>query len=96
MIRGPVCASDGVQDLSECHLRKQACLADINVTTAKRGRCGKCMITWPSLRVEIPVSNGYVCDIAPSEGIREVFDLTPQNCSFVSLACQLQYCRYTQ
>ena len=44
LTRRPVCASDGVQDLSECHLRQQACLADINVTIAKQGRCGKCTI----------------------------------------------------
>ena len=44
LMRRPVCASDGVQDLSECHLRQQACLAEINVGIAKRGRCGKCMI----------------------------------------------------
>ncbi|KAK2561274.1 Collagen alpha-6(VI) chain [Acropora cervicornis] len=41
LMRRPVCASDGVQDLSECHLRQQACLAEINVGIAKRGRCDK-------------------------------------------------------
>ena len=39
-IRRPVCASDGVQDLSECHMRQQACLADVRVTVAKQGTCG--------------------------------------------------------
>lgn len=36
----PVCASDSVQDLSECHLRRQACQGNITVTVAKQGPCG--------------------------------------------------------
>ena len=43
-LRRPVCASDGVQDLSECHLRRQACLADMVVFPAKRGPCGRFLI----------------------------------------------------
>ena len=39
-IRRPVCASDSVQDLSECHLRQQACLGDVTVAVAKQGPCG--------------------------------------------------------
>ena len=39
--RNPVCASDGVQDLNECHLRKQACEGDIVAFVAKSGPCGK-------------------------------------------------------
>ena len=37
---GPVCATDGVQDLSECHLRQQACQGDMPVAVAKQGTCG--------------------------------------------------------
>ena len=40
-IRRPVCASDGVQDLTECHLKQQACQADITVTVKKQGTCGR-------------------------------------------------------
>ena len=36
----PVCATDGVQDLSECHLRRQACQGDLPVAVAKQGPCG--------------------------------------------------------
>ena len=36
----PVCASDNVQDLSECHLKRQACQGNITVTVAKQGPCG--------------------------------------------------------
>ena len=36
----PVCATDGVQDLSECHMRRQACQGDIAVAVAKQGPCG--------------------------------------------------------
>ena len=36
----PVCASDSVQDLSECHLRRQACQGNITLTVAKQGPCG--------------------------------------------------------
>ena len=36
----PVCASDRVQDLSECHLRRQACQGNITVTVTKQGPCG--------------------------------------------------------
>lgn len=36
----PVCASDDVQDLSECHLKRQACQGNINVTISKQGPCG--------------------------------------------------------
>lgn len=39
--RRPVCASDDVQDLSECHLRQQACLGNISITVDKQGPCGK-------------------------------------------------------
>ena len=39
--RNPVCASDGVQDLNECHLRKQACEGDIVAFVVKNGPCGK-------------------------------------------------------
>ena len=42
--QNPVCASDRVQDQSECHLRQQACLLDINVTVAKQGPCGRSSI----------------------------------------------------
>ena len=39
--RRPVCATDGVQDLNECHLRSQACQGDIKgVAVAKQGPCG--------------------------------------------------------
>ena len=40
-ISRPVCASDDVQDLSECHLKRQACLGDISVTVAKQSPCGE-------------------------------------------------------
>ena len=49
--RNPVCASDGVQDLNECHLRKQACEGDIVAFVAKNGPCGEWIIqlvTWNS------------------------------------------------
>ena len=36
----PVCATDGVQDLSECRLRQQACQGDLPVAVAKQGTCG--------------------------------------------------------
>ena len=36
----PACASDDVQDLSECHLKRQACQGNINVTVSKQGPCG--------------------------------------------------------
>ena len=39
-IRRPVCASDDVQDLSECHLKQQACLGNISVTVVKQAQCG--------------------------------------------------------
>ena len=39
--RRPVCASDDVQDVSECHLRQQACLGNISITVDKQGPCGK-------------------------------------------------------
>jgi len=39
-VRRPVCASDDVQDLSECHLKQQACGMDIAVTVAKQAPCG--------------------------------------------------------
>ena len=39
-IRSPICATDDVQDLSECHMKQQACLADLNITVAKQGPCG--------------------------------------------------------
>ena len=39
----PVCASDDVQDLSECQLRQQACGMDIAVTVAKQAPCGTCL-----------------------------------------------------
>ena len=39
--RRHVCASDDVQDLSECHLRQQACLGNISITVDKQGPCGK-------------------------------------------------------
>ena len=39
--RRPVCATDGVQDLNECHLRRQACQGDMkSVAVAKQGPCG--------------------------------------------------------
>ena len=40
----PVCATDGVQDLNECHLRRQACQGDILVAIAKQGTCGMMII----------------------------------------------------
>ena len=40
-LRRPVCASDDVQDLSECHMRRQACLGDMSVTVSTQGPCGK-------------------------------------------------------
>ena len=43
-IRRPVCASDGVQDLTECYLKQQACQAEMNVTVAKQGSCGMYLI----------------------------------------------------
>lgn len=36
----PVCTSDHVQDLSECHMKKQACELKIDVAVEKRGPCG--------------------------------------------------------
>ena len=36
----PICASDDVQDLTECHMRKQACSAYLNITVDKQGPCG--------------------------------------------------------
>ena len=39
-VRSPVCASDDVQDLSECHMKRQACEMDIAVTVDKRAPCG--------------------------------------------------------
>ena len=39
-LRRPVCASDDVQDLTECHLKQQACLGNIPVTVVKQGPCG--------------------------------------------------------
>lgn len=36
----PICASDDVQDLTECHMRQQACLAYLNITVDKQGPCG--------------------------------------------------------
>ena len=40
-LRSPVCASDDVQDLTECHMKRQACLGNISVTVANQGPCGK-------------------------------------------------------
>ena len=40
-IRRPVCASDGVQDITECHMKQQACLGNISVTVEKQGPCGE-------------------------------------------------------
>lgn len=40
--RSPVCASDGVQDQSECHMKRQACIGNVSVAVEKRGPCGKC------------------------------------------------------
>lgn len=42
-ITRPVCGSDDVQDLSECHLRRQACQGDMIVFTTKRSPCGRSM-----------------------------------------------------
>ena len=39
-ISRPVCASDDVQDMSECHLRRQACQGDMVVFTVKPSPCG--------------------------------------------------------
>lgn len=36
----PVCASDHVQDLSECHMKRQACELNIDVAVEKRAPCG--------------------------------------------------------
>ena len=36
-----VCASDDVQDLSECHLKRQACQGDVITFVDKKGPCGK-------------------------------------------------------
>lgn len=36
----PVCASDDVQDQSECHLQRQACQGNIDVSVAKKTSCG--------------------------------------------------------
>ena len=44
IIRRPVCASDEVQDLSECHLKSQACVGNITVSVAKQGPCGVFLI----------------------------------------------------
>ena len=43
-ISRPVCASDDVQDLSECHLRRQACEGDMVVYTARRSPCGRSIL----------------------------------------------------
>lgn len=51
-ISRPVCASDDVQDLSECHLRRQACEGDIVVYTAKRGPCGRSILRPQSLVID--------------------------------------------
>ena len=40
----PVCASDDVQDISECHVRQQACQGDMVVYTAKRSPCGRLIL----------------------------------------------------
>ena len=36
----PVCTSDHVQDLSECHMKRQACELNIDVAVEKQGPCG--------------------------------------------------------
>ena len=36
----PVCTSDGVEDRSECFMKRQSCLTDELVTVAKAGPCG--------------------------------------------------------
>ena len=40
----PVCASDDVQDSSQCKMQQQACEGDVNVTVAKQGACGKSVL----------------------------------------------------
>ena len=35
-----MCASDGAQDKSECHLRQQACKGNVTIHVAKQGTCG--------------------------------------------------------
>lgn len=44
-VRKPVCASDDVQDISECHLKRQACEIYTAVTVAKQGACGTFVIS---------------------------------------------------
>ena len=51
-ISRPVCASDDVQDQSECHLRRQACLGDMVVYTAKRSPCGKSILLYKVLIID--------------------------------------------
>ena len=39
-IQRPLCATDDVQDLSECFMRQQACLGNVTVAVAKQEPCG--------------------------------------------------------
>ena len=48
----PVCASDGVEDLSECHLERQACQGNVNVSVAKRTSCGALIVHFSILYVD--------------------------------------------
>ena len=43
--RKPVCSSDGVQDLTECHFKQQACQANLSITVRKQGPCGTVKLT---------------------------------------------------
>ena len=52
-VRRPVCASDDVQDRSECHLKQQACRMDIAVTVAKQAACGTSDIHCPFWTITI-------------------------------------------
>ena len=36
----PVCASDGVQDRSECHMKRQSCSSEDMLTVTKPAPCG--------------------------------------------------------
>lgn len=38
---GPVCGADGIDYPSMCDLNKVACMQEVNITVAFRGKCGK-------------------------------------------------------
>ena len=81
--RRPVCATDGVQDLNECHLRRQACEGDIKgVAVAVEEPCGIVII---QLVVMLIFSNIFtsltVCVL--KEVMRKITDHSKYFLSFV-------------